>query len=500
MKKVFFISIIAVALAVTGCADDKKKFLFPLSDSSATISDTKTVTETGGTPTDSQINTNEQTGTAGESGTGENTQEPTSGGSGESGQTAAQTGGDTSPQTTPTDSSQNAAANAPSDENNDTNSTSEFQYATIHTVEFDLTIMNSAKEAVTKASIRIIEGLNELTVSISDDAGKAAFTTPINQTYSSVEIVIDHPDYISKTIKIDNVQDLSVISRIIYLEKKSAATADQVADTDKDGVPDDTDQFPNDPSLIAAVYNEYTIAFEDLYPEHGDADFNDLVVKFGITEYINPENKIIKINIKSKVLAAGAGYKNQFWISVLGKDYQLISDPHDDTMNAWNSKKHDTFYDAPVHSFNIVYDNPVSRTDIEPMPYDPYLKADGSEKNQVHLPFVTTKFVGKRLDTSRFPWAVLVPDEWLWPYEKTEIFKAYPDFKKWYESGGIENRDWFLKPDKQYTFPVPYDSAITAYLLKMNAGTKTAIIGGLLGAMVIALVGINMWRRKRAKH
>jgi hypothetical protein len=479
MKKVFLISIVAVALMAFGCADDKKKNLFPLSDASSSITDTKTITETGGTPVDSQVNTGEQTGTTEGSGTGENTQPQPSGGT--------------------RDNGQNAAGNAPSDQNNDKNSTAEFQYATINTVAFDLTIMNATQEAVAKASIWVVEGGNELSASISGSDGKAAFTTSINQTYSSVEIVVDHPDYIAKTIKVDNVQQLSVISRVIYLEKKSAQ-ADKVNDTDKDGAPDSTDQFPEDPKLIAAVYNEYTIAFEDLYPEKGDADFNDLVVKFGITEYINPENKISKINIKSKVLAAGAGYKNEFWISILGKDYQLISDPHEDTMNAWNSKKHDTFFDAPVHSLDIVYENPVSRSDIAPMPYDPYLKANGNDKHQVHLPFVATKFVGKTLDTSKFPWAVLVPDEWLWPYEKTEIFKAYPDFKKWYESGGVENRDWFLKPDKQYTFPVPYDSAITAYLLKMKTGTKTAVIGGLLGAMIIALVGINIWRKKRPKR
>jgi hypothetical protein len=63
----------------------------------------------------------------------------------------------------------------------------------------------------------------------------------------------------------------------------------------------------------------------------------------------------------------------------------------------------------------------------------------------------------------------------------------------------VENRDWYLKPDKNFTFPVPHDSAITAYLLKMKTGTKTAVIGGLLGAMVIALVGINMWRRKKMR-
>ena len=219
----------------------------------------------------------------------------------------------------------------------------------------------------------------------------------------------------TKTITVDNVQDLASISRVIYLEKKK--TEEAVVDTDKDGVADDTDQFPDDPTLIASVTNEYTIAFEDLYPNKGDADFNDLVVKFGIEEYINPENKISKINIRSKILAAGAGYKNKFYINVLGTDYLLISDPKGDLNQKWNAKENETYVDAKVHSLDIVFENPVARTEIAPMPYDPYIMANSDKNNQVHLPFVTTKFVGKVLDTDKFPWAVMVPEEWMWPYE-----------------------------------------------------------------------------------
>ncbi len=130
------------------------------------------------------------------------------------------------------------------------------------------------------------------------------------------------------------------------------------------------------------------------------------------------------------------------------------------------------------------------------MPYDPYIMANSDKKNQVHLPFVTTKWTGKVLDTDKFPWAVLVPDEWMWPYEGGSIFKAYPEFEKWYQSGGKEYQNWYGNPDTAYTFPVPGSSALTAYLLKNRQVTSIAAISSLIGIMIAAVVIINIRRRK----
>ncbi len=460
MKKLFVLAVVAISLTTIACDDSKKK-AFPLFGLDSSGVESTTVTETGSTAVESAVDT----GTA------------------------------TTAETTPAATDQQGAAvETPADENKDTSSTSEFQYATVKNIDFDLTIMADAGTAVAKASINVSTEGQAVSASVTDSAGKAAFNSTVNQTCSALEIVIEHPDYVAKTVKVDNVQDLAVISRTIYLEKKKTEAA--AVDTDKDGVADDTDQFPEDPKLIAAVSNEYTIAFEDLYPNKGDADFNDLVVKFGIMEYINPENKISKINIRSKVLAAGAGYKNKFYINVLGKDYLLISDPKKDLGNKWNCKKNETYVDAPVHSLDIVFENPVARNEIAPMPYDPYIMANSDKNNQVHLPFVTTKFVGKKLDIDKFPWAVLVPEEWNWPYENEKIFDAYPTFQKWYESEGRESMDWYLNPDAAFTFPVPDGSALTAYLIKNRRVTSIAAIGALLGIMVAAVVIINIRRRK----
>lgn len=518
MKKLFVLAVVVVSITMIACKDSKKK-AFPLFGDSANVEST-TVTEKGSTgttetttppssdsTTDQGTDSSASSGTSTESSTGTQTQDSGSTGGDQSGSTGSTQTTQDSGSTSGTETTQNttppAATENPADQTKDTNSSGEFQYSTVKNIDFDLTVMGDASTVVAKAGISVSTDSETVTSSVTNDAGKAAFNATVNQTCSSLEIVIDHPDYVSKTIKVDNVQDLATISRVIYLEKKKSEPT--IVDTDKDGVADEADQYPNDPALIASVSKEFTIAFEDLYPNKGDADFNDLVVKFALTEYINPDNKISKINVRSKVLASGAGYHNMFYINILGNDYLLINDPKGDLSQNWNSKENEKFVDAKVHSLDIVFENPVARTDIAPMPYDPYIMANSDKQNQVHLPFVTTKFVGKVLDTDKFPWAVLVPDEWMWPYENngkkgSSIFKAYPQFQKWYQSGGKEYQDWYLNPDTAYTFPVPSGSALTAYLIKNRQVSSIAAISALIGVMITAVVIINIRRRKLQKN
>lgn len=353
----------------------------------------------------------------------------------------------------------------PEDVISDTVVTSAVQSQMISFLNFNLTFLDAESLPVTPVLVKVSDsGGKVITVYISDSNGSASFVATLDASVTGIILVVEHPGYIAKTINIDNIKNISAVTRTIYLEKMAVPEA--VIDSDSDGVPDNLDAFPNDPGLIAEVYGEFIIAFEDLYPNKGDADFNDLVVKIGITEYINPQNRISKINIRSKVLAAGAGYNNQFWIGILGTDYQLIVDSKGDIDGNYNSRKtssgFDTYCYGPKHSYDITFTRPVDRSKIAPMPYDPYIICNGVDANQVHLPFVATTFAGARLDDDHFPWAILVPGTWKWPYENTSeypnsIFIAYPNFK-WFYSNGEQNTDWYNYPDDAYVYPVPDDA------------------------------------------
>ncbi len=66
-----------------------------------------------------------------------------------------------------------------------------------------------------------------------------------------------------------------------------------------------------------------SFAFEDLYPEMGDFDMNDVLVNVRITEYIK-DGMVIRIRLEGKVAALGASYHNGFAFQLPGVDAALI--------------------------------------------------------------------------------------------------------------------------------------------------------------------------------
>lgn len=96
----------------------------------------------------------------------------------------------------------------------------------------------------------------------------------------------------------------------------------QPVDSDGDGVSDQFDEFPNDPTLAHAVHypgdlsinpNAYgTLCFEDLWPYAGDYDMNDQVINWNIINYNNAQGNT-KYTTGTYVLSAlGAKYQSGF--------------------------------------------------------------------------------------------------------------------------------------------------------------------------------------------
>jgi LruC domain-containing protein len=55
-----------------------------------------------------------------------------------------------------------------------------------------------------------------------------------------------------------------------------------------------------------------TIAYEDLFPNEGDADYNDLVVNMRVTENYNRNDELMSIRMDFVPRARGAGYNHEF--------------------------------------------------------------------------------------------------------------------------------------------------------------------------------------------
>ena len=92
---------------------------------------------------------------------------------------------------------------------------------------------------------------------------------------------------------------------------------DPGSDADGDGVINELDRFPyeSDKAFISFQPGEdvfSTLVFEDLWPNRGDYDFNDLVLDWNVALALNVNGDVVEINGTYKVRAAGAGFRNGF--------------------------------------------------------------------------------------------------------------------------------------------------------------------------------------------
>jgi len=350
----------------------------------------------------------------------------------------------------------------------------DFDFSTVTCVKITLKVVDGKTGlAIGQASINLVNSNGTYKwEGFTDSEGISLFEATVENAAGTARIVVSREGYCNVDCEISGIGRLIEFGKKIAMEPVEGAV---VTDTDGDGVADaDEDpEFVNDPTAAKAVSGVYTLAFEDNYPYRGDADFNDLVVRLSIREIIDGQNRVRRIELKTKLLASGAGYTNKFAINILGTRYLLIADPKADgdyTLgDNWNSEPHFAYHECDEYTHpTIVFSEGVERSALGPMPYDPFIICDGVEVNQVHLPSAKTDFAGIVKDSEGFTWAVIVPEDWAWPYENTEglhwhgfilyaahpnsIFKAYPEFDDWYQSGGTISADWYLKPDTKYTF------------------------------------------------
>lgn len=327
-----------------------------------------------------------------------------------------------------------------------------FDFSTVTTVQFDITIVDESNTPVENAMISLLDEKDNLvTRSTSDSSGLALFNVSVEKKETAATLKIEQEQFVEKTVSIDDVGSLEAVIRTISLKKAESAVVK--TDSDKDGIADESDEFPLDRELAFSSIKEFTLAFEDLYPSKGDADFNDAVVTIIIVEKINSKNEVVESTVTAIPLASGAGYRNLFGIYINGVRYEMIKDLKASFGGAWNSYRGEKAVTGIPAEFNVRFDKPVPRDQMQSMPYDPFIVPNNTiSKGEVHLPSVETVYKGIRLDSDNFPWAIIVPDSWQWPYEKISIKAAYPEFEKWYLSEGVESADWYLKSDPANVF------------------------------------------------
>lgn len=241
-----------------------------------------------------------------------------------------------------------------------------------------------------------------------------------------------------------------------------------------------------------------TIMFEDRWPQMGDYDFNDLVVKYRYYLEKDGSNNLSSFELKYNIQAIGAEYHNGFALHLpnvtkanikaasiqkSGETHTLIPEEgasevifilsedvwQDVSTNCSMFRTMPSCKDAISSEFvlNVEFNQPVTQSSIGLPPYDLFIFASEGKPHgeftgrqwEVHL----KEFAGTSLfnqgqyglyddnsngsnsfvNSNNFPWALNVLDSIDQPSEGKDILKGYPDFAQWVINSGQSYTNWY---------------------------------------------------------
>ncbi|MEQ8352572.1 MAG: LruC domain-containing protein [Leptospiraceae bacterium] len=333
----------------------------------------------------------------------------------------------------------------------------------------------------TRVLIRNPEGDRVLFRAVTNEEGNATGVVTVNQDENSAVIEVE---YNGQTLYID-LDITQVVQATITVVVKVRADVQEVADADGDGVPDNEDDYPNDPDRATVIRipaeGFYRVAYEDLYPKRGDADFNDYVVQVYHEQDLNASGKMVELRSFYTHIAKGAGYDHTLHLALpagisgeatlVRKDASGAELDKQDltiasgiavellgrsnlTISSSNTAPGQTF--APGHSaeFTFLPSTPVALQTLGKAPYDLFIKVLNTG-HEIHFAgrFFHEDGSDKYIDSAGFPWALMVPDYWQWPYERANIHDGYPEFDDWYLSAGSTSQSWYDSSVAEFVFP-----------------------------------------------
>ncbi len=364
-----------------------------------------------------------------------------------------------------------------------------FLFETTQTVDVFITVVD-AVAPVEGSRVRVFElvdnstGEQVLFQAATNANGNATGSITINR---AVPAVIIEYQFAGQTYR--QQVDLTMVQEIRRTLNIMAMVGPvPVMDRDGDGIPDDQDHYPDDPTRATMVrypsppLQHYTIAFEDLYPRQGDADFNDYVLRLRYEEDLDARGRIVGLRGEIVHVARGAGYKHTLHLTLPGAEnarlrlmrYDELENvvhsedrivanftgvelmPRSDrTISASNTAPNaGEFRTGERANFEITPAAPLQRADLGAMPYDLFLRVLNTG-HDIHFAgrYFDDGGADRFVDPAGFPWALMVPGDWRWPYERGNIHPAYPLFDDWYSSGGVSARNWYDFPENEAVVP-----------------------------------------------
>ena len=241
----------------------------------------------------------------------------------------------------------------------------------------------------------------------SDNKGTAIITLSKNVDYACEN------GFTATELKTENGASRIELDNITL---KAESGCSRAFSTDSGGDP------PSTPSTTI-----YTFAFEDMFKEVGDYDFNDVVVK--VYSVASGD----KVNVQ--LVAAGASKKLYVFYKYDGGSetplfggkevHDALGAPEGSMANTSSTTRYKFAEDVISLPINYLMDK-----------LDIYIKSSGSSA-EIHIPLHTNSFY-----SGDVPYAILVPIDWDYPSERQSVINKYPSFVNWAQNANV-NLDWY---------------------------------------------------------
>ncbi|MCA9549790.1 MAG: LruC domain-containing protein [Myxococcales bacterium] len=266
-------------------------------------------------------------------------------------------------------------------------------------------------------------------------------------------------------------------------------------DADRDGVWDEIDAYPCDATASGAAFvpaqgDHGLLMFEDMFPNVGDFDFNDVVVSYNYIFRYDRFARVVGLRATFNVLAVGGRLKNGLAVqlpvavgdvrravqSVDGQALTVVPVPGNGNATFVLADELHALYGAPDVLINVdpelpvrpvvtfdlelEFTNPVVSLQPARAPYDVYIFRTDDPSHEVHLPeyrgtagMDATLFnsgddasdgVRNFVTTGGIPWVLNIPTLTRYPQEGTSIEALYPDIVAFGASGGTTHKDFYV--------------------------------------------------------
>lgn len=231
---------------------------------------------------------------------------------------------------------------------------------------------------------------------------------------------------------------------------------------------------PEEPTVTSSETTYRTYAYEDIWPNGGDYDLNDVIIEHKRAISFNSNNYVLKVeDTFVPVQQSGAAtYSNAFAVQYVASQRGSIELPAG-AVDETETSSVILFPDAKSvqgNEFTVTRtfaDNTLPKknleSDLNPFIFAQYT-AGADNRTEVHLPKkkatgkANAKQIGAEDDAyyinkdGKYPFAIMLPAttgtegpiRFTPAKETVRIDLEYPDFAKWVESNGATNNDWYL--------------------------------------------------------